>query len=131
MTPDQPPRPQGKFTWRMLATVLGAQSLVIFFGALTSRGLDQEQAPVVAGLTPFALLCGLAVLALVSAALMRRPFGPALGWIVQLLSILSGVFVTMMFAVGVIFALLYFSCVRIGRRVDHEQAERAVTEQES
>nr|WP_238539378.1 DUF4233 domain-containing protein [Janibacter hoylei] len=44
---------------------------------------------------------------------------------------LSGVFVTMMFAVGVIFALLYFSCVRIGRRVDHEQAERAVTEQES
>ena len=62
---------------------------------------------------------------------MRRPFGPALGWIVQLLSILSGVFVTMMFAVGVIFALLYVSCVRIGRRVDHEQAEWAVTEQES
>ncbi|EKA61672.1 hypothetical protein B277_05858 [Janibacter hoylei PVAS-1] len=75
MTSDQQPRPRGKFMWRMLATVVGGQALVIFFGALTSRGLDQEQAPVVAGLTPFALLCGLAVLALVSAGLMRRPSG--------------------------------------------------------
>ncbi|MGN7249057.1 DUF4233 domain-containing protein [Janibacter anophelis] len=130
MTPDQP-RPQGKFMWRMLATVVGGQALVIFFGALTSRGLDPDQAPVVAGLTPFALLCALAVLALVSAGLMRRPFGPALGWGVQVLSILSGFFVTMMFVVGVVFALLYFYCQRIGRRVDREQADRAMTQQES
>lgn len=117
--------------WRMLATVLGGQALVIFFGALTSRGLDPEQPAVVGGLTPFVLLCGLAVLAIVAAGLMRRPFGPALGWIVQLLSILSGFFVTMMFVVGVVFALLYFYCQRIGRRVDREQAARAVTQQES
>ena len=55
VTPDQQPRPAGKFTWRMLATVVGGQALVIFFGALTSRGLDPDQAPVVAGLTPFVL----------------------------------------------------------------------------
>lgn len=130
MTPDQQ-RPQGKFMWRMLATVLGGQGLVIFFGALTSRGLDPDQSAVIVGLTPFALLCVLAVLAIVAAGLMRRPFGPALGWVVQALSILSGVFVTMMFVVGAVFALLYFYCQRIGRRVDREQADRALTQQES
>ncbi len=131
VTPDQQPRPQGKFMWRMLATVVGGQALVIFFGALTSRGLDPDQDAVIAGLTPFVLLCGLAVLALVSAGVMKRPFGPALGWVVQVLSILSGLFVPMMFVVGAMFALLYGYCQRVGRRVDREQAARATTQQES
>lgn len=131
VTPDQPPRPQGKFTWRMLATVLGAQSLVIFFGALTSRGLDPDQEPVVAGLTPFVLMCVLAVVALVGAGLMKRPFGIAFGWGVQVLSILCGVFVPMMIIVGVMFAVLYGYCQRIGRRIDREQAAQAATQQES
>lgn len=131
VTPDQQPRPAGKFTWRMLATVVGGQALVIFFGALTSRGLDPDQAPVVAGLTPFVLLCALAVLALLAAGLMRRSFGPALGWVVQVLSILSGVFVPMMFLVGAIFAVLYGYCQRLGRRIEREQSARALTEQES
>ncbi|KRE38108.1 hypothetical protein ASG73_09495 [Janibacter sp. Soil728] len=117
--------------WRMLATVLGGQGLVIFFGALTSRGLHPDQGAVVAGLTPFVLLCILAVLAIVAAGLMRRPFGPALGWVVQVLSILSGFFVGMMFVVGLVFALLYGYCQRVGRRVDREQAARAMTQQEN
>lgn len=117
--------------WRMLATVLGSQSLVIFFGALAGRGLDPDQQAVVAGLTPFVLMCLLAVLAIVAAGLVRRPFGPALGWVVQVLSILSGFFVTMMFVVGLVFAVLYGCCQRVGRRVDREQAARAVNQQES
>ncbi len=112
--------------WRMLATVLGGQGLVIFFGALTGRGLDPDQEPVVAGLTPFVLMCLLAVLAVVAAGLVRRPFGPALGWVVQALAILSGVWVTMMFVVGIVFAILYGYCQRVGRRVDREQAARAL-----
>lgn len=117
--------------WRMLATVLGSQSLVIFFGALTGRGLDPDQDPVVAALpwlTPFVLMCALAVLAVLAAGLVRRPFGPALGWVVQVLSILSGVWVPMMFVVGLVFALLYGYCQRLGRRVDREQAARALAD---
>jgi hypothetical protein len=117
--------------WRMLATVLGGQGLVIFFGALASRGLDPDQGAVLAGLTPFVLMCILAVLAIVAAGLMRRPFGPALGWAVQAFSILSGFFVGMMFVVGIVFALLYGYCQHVGRRVDREQAARAMTQQES
>ena len=117
--------------WRMLATVLGSQSLVIFFGALAGRGLNPDQAPVILGLTPFVLMCLLAVLAIVAAGLVRRPFGPGLGWGVQVLSVLSGVFVPMMFIVGLVFAALYGYCQRVGRRVDREQAARAMTQQES
>nr|WP_257907175.1 DUF4233 domain-containing protein [Janibacter limosus] len=76
-------------------------------------------------------MCVLAVLAVVAAGLMRRPFGPALGWVVQVLSILSGFFVGMMFVVGLVFALLYGYCQRVGRRVDREQAARAMTQQEN
>lgn len=116
--------------WRMLASVLGGQGLVIFFGALTGRGLDQGQDPVVAGLTPFALMSGLAVLSIIAAGLVRRPFGPALGWVIQALTILSGVWVSMMFLVGGIFALLYGYCQLVGRRVDREQAARHRDQQE-
>lgn len=116
--------------WRMLATVLGGQALVIFFGALTSRGLNPDQGAVVAGLTPFVLMSVLAVLAVLAAGLMKRPFGPALGWVVQALTILSGFWVTMMFVVGVLFALLYGYCQHVGRRVDREQIARALDQQQ-
>ena len=116
--------------WRMLATVLGGQGLVIFFGALAGRGLDPDQDPVLAGLTHFVLMCVLAVLAIVAAGLVRRPFGPALGWVIQALTILSGVWVTMMVVVGIVFALLYGYCQRVGRRVDREQAALARDHQE-
>lgn len=132
-THETRPRPQGKFMWRMLAAVLGGQSLVIFFGALTGRGLNPDQEPLVAALpwlTPFVLMCGLAVLAVIAAGLVRRPFGPALGWVVQGLSILSGFWVTMMFLVGLIFAVLYGYCQKVGRRVDIEQAARALDQQQ-
>ncbi len=117
--------------WRMLASVLGGQGLVIFFGALTGRGLDQGQDPVVAGLTPFVLMSGLAVLAVVAAGLVRRPFGPALGWVIQGLTILSGIWVSMMYLVGALFALLYGYCQYTGRRIDREQAALSLDEQES
>lgn len=108
----------------MLATVLGGQAIVIFFGALTQMGLTDDPRPVVAGLTPFALMSALAVAAIVVAALMKRPFGPALGWGIQVLTILSGVWVSMMVIVGLIFAALYGYCQHVGRRIDREQAAR-------
>ncbi len=116
--------------WRMLAAVLGGQGLVIFFGALSGRGLAQGQEPVLAGLTPFVLMSALAVLAILAAGLVRRPFGPALGWVVQALTILSGFWVSMMFIVGILFAVLYGYCQKVGRRVDREQAARALDQQE-
>ena len=106
--------------WRMLATVLGSQALVIYFGALVARGLNPDQGPVLAGLTPFGLMSALAVLSIVAAGLVRRPFGPALGWVVQALAIFTGVWVSMMIVVGIVFALLYGYCQRVGGSQRHE-----------
>ncbi len=118
-------RTQGTFTWRMLATVLGGESVVIFFGALVNRGLHPDQAPVVAGVTPFVLMVVLAVAAIVVAGLMKRPAGPGLGLLIQVLVILSGVWLPMMVLVGIIFAVIYLYCLRVGVRIDRERAARA------
>lgn len=109
----------GTFTWRMLATVLGGQALVIFFGALVARGLTPERATdLPLGLTPFVVMCAVAVLALVAAGLVRRPWGPVLGWVVQLLTLLSAVWVPMMLAIAVVFGALYGYCLYQGRKID-------------
>lgn len=126
VTSDDQARPQGKFTWRMLAAVLGGESLVIFFGALAVRGLQPDQEPVVAGLTPFVLMTALAVATLVVAGLMKRPAGPGLGLFVQVLVIMSGIWLSMMILIGLIFAALYLYCLKVGRRIDREQAARAL-----
>ena len=113
----------GKFTWRMGATVLAGQSVVVFFGALVARGIgaasDDRSAPAY-------LLVGsaLAVLCLLAAGLMRRPYGVTLGWLLQVVTFLGAFVVPMMLAVGVIFTALWVLCLWQGQRIDAIQAGR-------
>ncbi len=68
----------GKFTWRMLATVLGGEALCIALGALVARGLaatDGTASPTAYLVVGF----GLAALAVVAAGTLRRPWGITLG----------------------------------------------------
>ncbi len=114
----------GKFTWRMLATVLAGQAVVIFFGALVARALADARGDA----SSSALLwvgSGLAVLALIAAGMMRRPFGVTLGWLVQLATFAATYWVRTMFVVGVIFGGLWVLCLVQGDRIDREQAARA------
>lgn len=110
----------GRFTWRMLAAVLGSQSVVIFLGALVARGLAGNEAS-----TGFVAMCALAVASLVAAGLVRRPGGVALGWAVEVAMVLCGVLVPMMFLVGGIFLGLWVLCLRAGRRIDAQEAAQA------
>ncbi|HEV7194993.1 MAG TPA: DUF4233 domain-containing protein, partial [Pedococcus sp.] len=73
----------GKFTWRMLATVLAGQGTVVFLGALVARGLADANGDGRGG-TWLWVGIGLAVLCFVAAGLMRRPWGVSLGWLIQL-----------------------------------------------
>ncbi len=114
-----PPEPLGKFTWRMLATVLASQALVIFFGALVARGLAGVQDGGDARATRLLWVgSGLAVLAVVAAGIMRRRGGVLLGWLVQLGTLASGLVVGNMFVVGVVFLALWVWCLRSGDRID-------------
>ncbi|WP_068397885.1 DUF4233 domain-containing protein [Kribbia dieselivorans] len=110
--------PLGKFTWRMLAVILGTESVIVFFGALVARGLGGRGADL------FWPLCALAVAFVVGAGLIRRPFGLTLGWALQILVLISGLFVPMMFLAGLVFLLLWVVCLVQGRRIDAEVAAR-------
>ncbi|MEP6628867.1 MAG: DUF4233 domain-containing protein [Lapillicoccus sp.] len=113
----------GKFTWRMGATVLAGQSVVVFFGALVARGIGAASEDRSA---PAYLLVGsgLAVLCLLTAGLMRRPYGVTLGWLLQVATFLCAFVVPMMLVVGVIFTVLWVLCLWQGQRIDAIQAGR-------
>lgn len=113
----------GKFTWRMLATVLGGQAIAVFFGALVARGLASARGESGAG-TWLLIGSGLAVLCMVGAGLMRRPWGVTLGWVVQVVTLASAVVVPAMLVVGLIFLGLWLLCLVQGKRIDELQSER-------
>ena len=113
----------GKFTWRMLATVLGGEALCIGLGALVARGLaatDDTASPTAYLVVGF----GLAALAVVAAGTLRRPWGITLGWLVQALTLLSALVVPMMLVVGLFFLALWVTCLVKGAQVDAEMARR-------
>lgn len=112
----------GKFTWRMLATVLAGQSIIIFFGALVARG-QAATGPDPSRAGNYLIVGSiLAVFCLLAAGIMRRPYGVTAGWVVQALTLASGAIVPMMFLAGAIFLLLWIASLFVGGRVDHEQA---------
>jgi hypothetical protein len=114
----------GKFTWRMGAVVLGAQSVIVFLGALVARALAAAQGDA-ASSTYLLVGSALAVLCLLAAGLMRRPFGVTVGWLIQVATFLCAFVVPMMAIVGVIFLLLWVVCLWQGQRIDAIQASRA------
>lgn len=112
----------GKFTWRMLATVLAGQSISVFFGALVARAISATGPDADRSTTYLLVGSGLAVLCIVAAGMLRRPIGLTLGWLVQLLTLASGFVVRGMIIVGLIFLLLWVTCLVQGRRIDAAQA---------
>ena len=113
----------GKFTWRMLATVLVGQAIAISLGAMVARGIALANDDPVADTYLYGGL-GLAALAVVAAGLMRGPLGLPLGWLVQVLTFASAVVVPMMAVVGVIFLALWLTCFVQGAKVERIVAER-------
>jgi hypothetical protein len=120
----------GKFTWRMLATVLGGEALCIALGALVARGLAATDATA----SPTAYLVvgiGLAGLAVVAAGTLRRPWGITLGWLVQALTLLSALVVPLMLVVGIFFLTMWVTCLVQGARIDAEVRQREAEAQAS
>ncbi len=107
----------GRFTWRLCAVVLAGEAIVIFFWALVARALAAATG---SGRADAYLWVGsaVAVLSLLSAALMRRPFGVTLGWVVQLAALLGGVVVRSMLVVGILFLAIWLACLAKGHDID-------------
>lgn len=112
----------GKFTWRMLATVLAGQGIVVFLGALVARGIAVSEGDEGAGWLWVGT--GLAVLCFLAAGVMRRPWGVTLGWLIQAATFAAAFVVPAMLIVGVLFLVLWVGSLVICHRVEQEQARR-------
>jgi hypothetical protein len=115
---------QGKFTFRLLAMALFGQAIILSFFALVARGNAIADGRPADGQRLLWVGLGLAGLALVAAGLMRRPYGITLGWVVQALTWASGVLVTAMLGVALVFTGLWVLLLVQGSKVDRIVAER-------
>jgi hypothetical protein len=81
-----------------MAGILGLQALVVL---LVPRAIKFT---VGLGVTRTSLLIALAVLLVLGAAVVRRPWGIAVGSVLQLPFIMTGIWIAAMFVVGALFA---------------------------
>ena len=61
---------------------------------------------------------GAALLALVAAGTLRRPFGYPIGWLTQLVGLGLGLLTPAMFVVGIVFAGIWVVSFILGRRLE-------------
>ena len=61
---------------------------------------------------------GAALLALVAAGTMRRPFGYPLGWLTQIVGVALGLLTSTMYIVGVMFLAIWLVSFILGKRLD-------------
>jgi hypothetical protein len=113
-------RPARSLRRTLAAAVLAFEGLVVVFAALvamTQSSLGRDQSLVLGG--------ALAVVCFLAAGLLRSPIGVVLGWVLQVVIVLTGVWVPMMFFLGVVFGALWVTALRIGGRIDREKAAYA------
>src|SRR6478736_5331259 len=96
------------------STVLLLEAFVALFGTLAVFGLRRGEFP---PLLIFGVGVGLS-------AVLSKPWGVALGWILQVLLILTGLVEPTMFIVGGLFAITWWYGIRTGIRIDREAAQR-------
>ena len=95
-------------------SVLAFEAIVV----LLATALAASDTSVSTGL---AWACGFAliILLILGIGLLRRPYGVAFGWVLQVLVLASSIVVGWaMLVVGGIFVVLWFIAIRTGRRVD-------------
>lgn len=95
----------------LAGSVLGAESLVVFFAVLVAKDLSgRSPALVVGGGLGLALAC------LLVAGLLRWRWAYVVGSLLQLALLASGVVVPAMFLLGAVFAALWVAALRLGTR---------------
>ncbi|MFC4060995.1 DUF4233 domain-containing protein [Planomonospora corallina] len=98
---------------RLCASVLGMEAIVV--GLTTPVAINVQGVP--AG-TAVTVGIGLAVLCVVVAGMLKRPSAYVAGSLVQVLAIVSGVMVPMMFFLGAIFLVLWITAIFVAHRVE-------------
>jgi hypothetical protein len=109
----------------LCAAILSLEAIVLFLTGVVTIGTTDLGA-----VRSVLLGVGLALLCVVAAGMLGRRGGYPLGWLVQVVSVALGLVVTVMFAIGALFAVLWATAYVLGERIDRERAERLVLEAE-
>ena len=107
----------------LCASTLIGEAFVIGLAGLVAMNLSGYSATTVWAVSGSAM-----VLCVLLCAMVTRPGGIAIGWMVQVALIASGFVVPTMFILGAAFAGLWWAAVHFGRKMD---AFRAVRDKES
>jgi hypothetical protein len=100
----------------LAAATVSLEAFVVFFAGLVAKDLSALSTGAALG-----LFSALAVACLVTAGVLRRPWGYAFGWVVQAAVILSGIWVPVMFFLGAVFAVLWWVALSQGARIERER----------
>lgn len=111
-----------RMTRRLAAVVVAFQVIVVLLGGLVAWAIARSQG---GGGRSSYLWVGVivAVLCIVTAGTMRRPWGVTLGWAVQLVTIAAAFVVPLMFVVGVLFLALWVTSLVQGAKMDQLTAD--------
>jgi Sec-independent protein secretion pathway component TatC len=66
---------------------------------------------------------GLCVLCVVTAGMLRREWAYGFGWLLQVAALCLGFVISLMFVLGVVFAVLWGAADFLGRKIERERAE--------
>ena len=97
--------------------VLGFELIVLFLGTLVAWGLHAAPAGIVVGGG-----AALIVLAIIAILTLRHPIGTWLGFAVQLLAIVAGIWVHMMFIVGTLFLAIWIYAMYAAQKAERVKA---------
>ncbi|MBW8484078.1 DUF4233 domain-containing protein [Actinomadura parmotrematis] len=101
----------------MLATVLVCEAIVIALAIPVAVAVLKVDGGLAGG------VCGgLAVVCVLAAGLLGRPWGVAVGSVLQVAIIATGFMVPTMFGLGVVFGLLWATAIWLGRKAEKAQA---------
>jgi hypothetical protein len=113
------PAARAKMQRRLCSVVLTFEGFVVFFGALVaSRDSDR-----VSSGQALALGGTLALVCVLATGSLRSRHGVAVGWVVQVLVLATGVVVPAMFVMALLFGALWVSALRVGAMVADGQPD--------
>lgn len=99
--------------------VLAVESIIVMLATLVAANGGGVSNPALAYILGLALMIAM----LLAIGTLRRPWGVAVGWILQVAMLAFGFVVPVMWIIGGVFAVLWFLAVRNGRRVDEFRAQ--------
>lgn len=123
------PKKQRSIKVMFTSMVLSLEALVAFFATLAIFGHHFND-PTWVKVVIWVLGLALAAALLVTPAFLKKPWGYHLGYVAQVLLVLTGFALPSMFFVGGAFAVAYWYAVTRGAKLDAENRVRAKEQEE-